>query len=116
MVMLRELNNYVDVDGNTGRVMSYVIRVAATYVALVGAAVAVHFIITPFYHSGDTAFLAWQYMNWFMAPALLVTLGASYAGKRRMESDSAADLKRYLEANVVFYGTVAASTIFYWGL
>ena len=114
MVTLRELDNCVEVHGNKRSVMSYVLRVAAAYLVLVGVAVAVHFIITPFYHSGDTAFVAWHYMNWFIAAALLVTLGASYAGKRRMESDGAADLKRYLEANVVFYGTVAASIIFFW--
>ena len=42
--------------------MSYVIRVAAAYIVLVGVAVAVHFIITPFYHSGGAAFAAWQYL------------------------------------------------------
>ncbi len=114
MVMLRELYNCVEVYGNKGRVMSYVLRVAAAYVVLVGAAVAVHFIITPFYHSAGTPFTAWHYVNWFIAPALLVTLGASYAGKRRMESGGSAEIKRYLEANAVFYGTVAASIIYFW--
>ena len=94
--------------------MSYALRVAAAYIVPVGAAVAVHFIVTPFYHSGGTAFVAWHYMNWFIAAALLLTLGGSYADKRRMDSDGAADMKRYLEANVVFYGTVAASIIFFW--
>ena len=102
MVTLRELNNWVDVHENKRSVMSYVLRAAAAYVVLVGVAVAVHFIITPFYHAGDAPFTAWQYMNWFITVALLVTLGASYAGKRRMESDRAAEIKRYLEANVVF--------------
>ena len=44
---------------------------------------------------------------------MLVTLGASYTGKRRKESDASAEMKRYLEANVVFYGTVAASFFFF---
>ena len=114
MVTLRELNNWVDVHGNKGSVMSYVLRVAAAYVVLIGVAVAVHFVITPFYHAGDAPFTAWHYMNWFISAALLVTLGASYAGKRRMEPDGAAEIKRYLEANLVFYGTVAASIIFFW--
>ena len=94
--------------------MSYVLRVAAAYVVLVGVAVAVHFIITPLYHAGDAPFTAWHYMNWFIAAALLVTLGASYAGKRRIDGEGSADLKRYLEVNTVFYGSVAAAIIYYW--
>ncbi len=112
--MLRELNNYVDVHGNKRSDMSYVLRVAAAYVVLVGVAVAVHFIITRFYHSGGTPFTLWHYMNWLIAPAVLVTVVASYVGKRSMDGEGAVDLKRYLEVNTVFYGSVAAGIIYYW--
>ena len=94
--------------------MSYLLRVAAAYVVLAGAAIAVHFIVTPFYHAGDAPIMAWHYMNWFIAPAVLVTLGASYAVKRRFDGEGSADLRRYLETNVVFYGSVAASIIYFW--
>ncbi len=114
MVVLRELNNYGDVRGNKRSVMSYVLRVAAAYVILIGVAVAVHFIVTPFYHAGDAPFTLWHYMNWLIAPAVLVTVVASYTSKRRMDGEGSADLKRYLEVNTVFYGTVAAAIIYYW--
>ena len=114
VVTLRELNNWVDVHGNKKSVMSYVLRVAAAYVVLVGVAVAVHFIITPFYHAGGAPFTLWHYMNWLIAPAVLVTVVASYVGKRRMDVEGAVDLKRYLEVNTVFYGSVAAGIIYYW--
>ena len=94
--------------------MSYFLRAAAAYVVLVGVAVAVHFIITPFYHAGDAPFTLWHYMNWLIAPAVLVTVVASYASKRRMDGEGSADLKRYLEFNTVFYGLVAAAIIYYW--
>ena len=94
--------------------MSFLLRVAAAYVVLAGAAIAVHFIVTPFYHAGDAPFTVWHYMNWFIAPAVLVTLGASYASKRRFDGEGSADLKRYLEANTVFYGSVAVSIIYFW--
>ena len=94
--------------------MSYLLRVAAAYVVLTGAAIAAHFIITAFYHAGDAPITAWHYMNWFIALAMLLTLAASYAVKRRMDGEGSADLKRYLEANTVFYGSVAAAIIYFW--
>ena len=90
MVMLRELDNCVDVDGNKRSVMSYVLRVAAVYIVLVGVAIAVHFIVTPFYHVGDAPFTLWHYMNWFIAPAVLVAVVASYVGKRRVDGEGSA--------------------------
>ena len=75
--------------------MSFLLRVAAGYIMLVGTAIAVHFIITPLYHpGGDAPFTAWQVMNWFMAPAMLITLAASHADKRRTDGDGTVDLKR----------------------
>ena len=94
--------------------MSYLFRVAGFYIAFVGAAVGVHFIVTPFYHSGGGPFMAWHAMNWFIAPAMLVTMAGSYFLKRRMDGDGTVDVKRYLEANSVFYGSVAASIIYFW--
>ncbi len=94
--------------------MSYLLRAAAAYVVLAGVAIAVHFIVTPFYHAGDAPIMAWHYMNWFIAPAVLVTLAASYLSKRRFDSGGSTDIRRYLETNAVFYGSVAASIIYFW--
>ena len=43
--------------------MSYLLRAGGAYIVLVGVAIAVHFIITPFYHSGGAPFTLWHYMN-----------------------------------------------------
>ena len=95
--------------------MSILLRAVAAYLVLVAAAVAVHFIITPLYHpGGDAPFTAWEVMNWFMAAAMLITLAASYTEKRHIDSESGADLKRYLEANTVFFAAVALFILYFW--
>ena len=94
--------------------MSHIFRAAGFYIILVGVAIAAHFIITPFYHAGDAPFAVWHLMNWFIAPAVLIMLAASYVGKRRFDGEGSAELKRYLEANGLFYGSVAASIIYFW--
>ncbi len=95
--------------------MSILIRAAAAYLVLVAVAVAVLFIITPLYHpGGDAPFPEWKVLNWFMAVGMVFTLVASYAEKRRVDGDGSADLKRYLEANTVFYGTAAVFILFFW--
>ncbi len=95
--------------------MSILIRAVAAYLVLLAVAVAVHFIITPLYHSGgDEPFAAWEVLNWFMAAGMVLALAASYAEKRRVDSDDSAPMKRYLEANTVFYGTVVVFMLFFW--
>ena len=94
--------------------MSYLIRAGGAYIVFVGVAAAVHFIITPFYHAGGAPFTLWHYMNWFIAPGVLIMLAASYVGKRRFDGEGSAELKQYLEANGLFYGSVAAAIIYYW--
>lgn len=71
-------------------------------------------IFTPLYHAGDAPLMAWHYMNWCIAPAVLVMLVASHIGNRRFDGEGSTDLKRYLEANTVFYGSMAASFIYFW--
>ena len=45
---------------------------------------------------------------------MVIALAASYVEKRRVDGDGSADLKRYLEANAVFYGAVAVFILFFW--
>ncbi len=95
--------------------MSILSRAVAAYLVLLAVAVAVHFIITPLYHpGGDAPFPAWEVLNWFMAAGMVFALAASYAEKRRVDSDDSAPMKRYLEANTVFYGTVVVFMLFFW--
>ena len=95
--------------------MSILIRAAAAYLVLLAAVVAVNFIVTPLYHpGGDEPFTVWEILNWFMAVGMVIALAASYVEKRRVDGDGSADLKRYLEANAVFYGAVAVFILFFW--
>ena len=49
-----------------------------------------------------------------MAVGMVIALAGSYVEKRRVDGDGSADLKRYLEANAVFYGAVAVFILFFW--
>ena len=95
--------------------MSILIRAAAAYLVLLAAVVAINFIVTPLYHpGGDEPFTVWEILNWFMSVGMVIALAASYVEKRRVDGDGSADLKRYLEANTVFYATAAVFILFFW--
>ena len=95
--------------------MSILIRAAAAYLVLLAAAVAINFIVTPLYHpGGDEPFTVWEILDWFMAFGMVIALAAGYVDKRRVDGDGSADIRRYIEANVVFYGAVALFLLFFW--
>ena len=90
-------------------------RVTSVYLIVLAVVVAVNFIITPLYHpGGDEPYTVWETLNWFMAVGMVITVIASYVQKRRVDGDGSADLKRYLEANAVFYLAVVVFLIFFW--
>lgn len=95
--------------------MSILMRLAAVYLLLVAVAVAVNFIITPWYHpGGDTPYEVWEVLNWFMAVAVAVALVGSYTEKRGVDSDTSADVKNWLGANAVFFSVAAIFIVFFW--
>ena len=49
-----------------------------------------------------------------MAVGMVITVIASYVQKRRVDADGSSDVKRYLEANAVFYLAVVVFLIFFW--
>ena len=90
-------------------------RVTSVYLIVLAVVVAVNFIITPLYHpGGDEPYTVWETLNWFMAVGIGITVIASYMQKRRVDADGSSDLKRYLEANAVFYLAVVVFLIFFW--
>ena len=90
-------------------------RVTSVYLIVLAVVVAVNFIITPLYHpGGDEPYTVWETLNWFMAVGMVITVIASYVQKRRVDADGSSDLKRYLEANAVFYLAVVVFLIFFW--
>ena len=49
-----------------------------------------------------------------MAVGMVLALAGSYAAKRGVAADGSADLKRYLEANTIFYAAAAVFLLFIW--
>ena len=93
--------------------MTILIRAGAVYLIALAAAVAVNFVVTPLYHpGGDEPFTVWEILNWFMAVGMVIALAASYVEKSRV--GGSVDLKRYVEANVLFYAAVALFLVFFW--
>ena len=94
--------------------MSILVRAVAAYLVLMGAVIAVNFVLTPVYHpGGDEPFTVWETLNWFMAAAMVLTLAFSYAYKRRIDKDESADVKRFIEANTVFHVTIVVFLLFF---
>ena len=104
--------------------MAAVKILAALYLLLVAAAVAVNFIAILFYDPplgggwfaysslsdpepilGDGGLTAWQILNPLMVAGLIMVLMLAFTAKRRRDSDSSnrAVDREYLEANVTFY-------------
>ena len=90
-------------------------RVTSVYLIVLAVVVAVNFIITPLYHpGGDEPYTVWETLNWFMAVGMVITVVAGYILKRRVDADGSSDVKRYLEANAVFYLALVVFLIFFW--
>ena len=49
-------------------------RLLGLFNIVVAVAVAVNFVATPFYYSGEGDYNVWLVMNWFMLPALLIAV------------------------------------------
>ncbi len=95
--------------------MTIAIRIVAAYLVLLAVAVAVNFIATPLYHpGGDEPFTVWEVLNWFMAVGILITTVVTFRAKRQVDADDSADLKQYLRASVLFYGSALVLMVFFW--
>ena len=83
-------------------------RVLGVYMILAAAVVGVHFVISPLYDDAGVT----RQAHAIMAAAVLIALGATTTWKRALAGD--ADLKRYIEANVAFYGALWLTIWFFW--
>ena len=89
-------------------------QLASVYLLLVGLAVAVQFIIFPFYEDHDADLTVWRILDWLMAAGLLV--GALGAFLRKRAFDAAGDdphWRDYVEVNGLFYGVLALALAFF---
>ena len=88
--------------------MSIIQRILGAYSVAMAAVVGIFFFLTPVYDDGSTGYPTWVVLNWFMAPAVLTALAASFAWKLGLNKDGAArgDLRRALEVNALFYSAL----------
>ena len=93
--------------------MATVLRVTAVYLILVGAVVAVHFVVNQLYDpliEGDSL-TVWRVLDVLMLIGLAAVLACAWVRKRRVDSAEGVD-RAYLEANFVFYFTAALTIAF----
>ena len=89
-------------------------RLVSVYLLLTGLAVAVQFIIFPFYEDRDTDLTVWGVLDWFMAVALLLALAGTFLLKRAFDaSNPDPHWRDYVETNGLFYGVLALTLAFF---
>lgn len=92
--------------------------VIALYLVLVGAAVAVNFIVSLFYDpaTDDIAATVWRILDPMMVAGLLIVMILALRAKRLRDADSAniSIDRRYLEANLTYYSSVVLLLALLW--
>ncbi len=90
-------------------------RLAGLYLAIVGAAVAIHFILDPLIYEwaeNDGTPIVWIILDWLMAAGLAIALWVTFEAKRA--ADAGSDLREYLTANLGFYLSAALALLLVW--
>ncbi len=90
-------------------------RLAGLYLAIVGAAVAIHFVLDPLIYEwaeGDSTPVVWIILDWLMALGLAIALWVTFEAKRA--AGAGTDLREYLIANSGFYLAAALALLLVW--
>ena len=89
-------------------------KLVSVYLLLAGVAVAVQFIIFPFYEDHDPDTVAWRTLDWFMAAGLLLALAGTFLRKREFDASAGDDVhwREYVEVNGLFYAVLALTLAF----
>ena len=95
--------------------MTMLMRLAAVYMILVGAAVAVHFVVNQFYDPllEGTSLTVWQVLDPMMVAGLAIVILVGFVKKGRLDSDGPIS-RAYLEANFTFYFSTALMLALLW--
>ncbi len=89
-------------------------RILGAYAMVIALAVAVNFILTPFFFDNDSEYPIWDVLDFFMAAAILIVFVASCLDMWRLcKSGDDADLKRYVSVNVAFFATSVLLLLFF---
>ena len=85
-------------------------RLIGLYLAVVGAAVAIQFVLYPLYgHGTDAGITVWLVLGWFIAPGLVLALYTT--NQRRMTATG--DGNACCSSAVMFYGTAILALAFF---
>ena len=95
--------------------MTMLTRLAALYLALVGAVVAGHFLANQFYDPllEGTSLTVWRFLDPMMVAGLAIVLLVALARKRRLDLDGPVS-RAYLETNFTFYFAAALMLALLW--
>ena len=91
-------------------------RVLAIIHIVLAFAVGLNWIATPLYHDGSDSYPVWEFLNYFMAVAVLIALIVNFLSKRaldREESDGSLT-RQYFEVNLAFYASIVLAMWYYW--
>ena len=89
-------------------------RVLGGYSMVIALAVAVNFILTPFFFDNWSGYRIWDVLHFFMAAAILIVFVASCWDMWRLcKAGDEADLKRYVSVNVAFFATGVLLLLFF---
>ena len=89
-------------------------RVLGGYAMVIALAVAVNFILTPFFFDNESGYPIWDVLDYFMAVAILVVFAATCCDMWRLcKAGDEADLKRYVSVNVAFFATGVLLLLFF---
>ena len=93
--------------------MAVLKRLLAVLFVVVGVGLAVHFVLDPvLYDWEDGQPILWHVFDWARAISLPLAVIVTHEAKRR--TDSGADLRTFIQANLPFYLAVALTLLFYW--
>ena len=87
-------------------------RVIGVVLILIAAIVAIHTVIEPVYHSGDTNSSAWYWINWLSAISIILGLIFGYIRMSRAGDGSSGP--EFVAANTIFYGFLFTAILFFW--
>ena len=88
-------------------------RLLAVLFVLVGAGLAVHFVLDPVLYDWEGGQpVLWHVFDWARAVSLPLAVVVTFEAKRRVDTD--ADLRDHIASNLRFYGAVALTLLFYW--
>lgn len=95
--------------------MSILKRLAAFYMLLLAAVVAVHFLATQFYDPAleGTALTVWRILDPLMVVGVAIVLFDACCRKRRLDAGQAVD-REYLETNFTFYFSAMLLLLLLW--